>query len=176
MSDPDPSQVPEATAPPLPGAEAAALPEFLNPESTHYQPWAEKQIFNASKDKRPLAEFMANFEERLQAYPEMPPPRWDPGRQEQLLARFAVAAPGRVKRRRRRRGAAAPAAGPAGLQASGRPAEAGRGQRRKGGEPQTAVPPATVGSRPASPGGGEHRRRRRRRSRGGGSGTTPPVA
>ena len=106
MADPDqdsedPSQTPE-TGPPAP---AAPLPEFLNPESTHYQPWAEKQIFNAAKEKRSLDEFMVDFQARLAGYSDLPEARWDPQHQDQLLARFPGATPSRSKRHRRRRGA-----------------------------------------------------------------------
>ena len=175
MPDSDPDQLAEVPAEPKVEAPDAALPEFLNPESTHYQPWAEKQIFNATKDKRALEAFMADFEERLNAYPELPQPHWDPSRQEQLLARFAVAAPGRPKRRRRRRGGASPqpalAASPPPSARQGHPGRS-RSQRRAA----SANPLAAPANQPAQP-SGEHRRRRRRRSRGGApGGTAPPVA
>jgi hypothetical protein len=172
MTDPDqdseaPAETPE-TAPPAP---PAALPEFLNPESTHYQPWAEKQIFNSAKEKRSLDEFMADFQARLDGYSELPEARWDPRHQDQLLARFAVATPGRSKRHRRRRGAG-PASVDAGTTRS-QPAEGqpGRGRRTRRG-PITSAAPSQTPASPTGP-GGEHRRRRRR-SRGGGSG--PPAA
>ncbi|NNM97436.1 MAG: hypothetical protein HKL89_07510 [Candidatus Dormibacteraeota bacterium] len=194
MADPDPAEAPalplpsaadvpespEASAEAAPEslAPAAPLPEFLNPESTHYQPWAEKQIFNATKDKRTLEAFMADFENRLEAYPELPQPHWDSSRQEQLLARFAVASPSRSKRRRRHRsGSPAPAAAASGAAPTGRSSHSGRGPRRAPGEHQAASTPPAVASRPPSQTTGEHRRRRRRRPRGASPGGPPaPVA
>jgi|GEM_PF-5659608 len=149
------------------GSGPGALPEFLNPESAHYQPWAEKQISNASKDKRPLADYMAEMELRLGEYGELPTPGWDPGRQDQLLARFSSPAPGRTRRRRRR------GPGPARDQApqaphSQRPPQ----QRRPKAAPVTAAP-GTSGTVPA--GTGPKRRRRRRRPRGGPTGGAPTA-
>jgi hypothetical protein len=174
MADPDqdsedPSQTPE-TGPPAP---AAPLPEFLNPESTHYQPWAEKQIFNAAKEKRSLDEFMVDFQARLAGYSDLPEARWDPQHQDHLLARFAVGTPARSKRHRRRRGAgqASPAAGGARPQpAEGQP---GRGRRPLRG-PATSAAPSQTPAAPTRP-GGEHRRRRRR-SRGSRPPAAPPTA
>ncbi|MHB1501020.1 MAG: hypothetical protein ACYCYK_07615, partial [Candidatus Dormibacteria bacterium] len=77
-----------------PVAPPGPLPEFLNPESAHYQPWAEKaQISNATKEKRSLADFMAEMEDRLGSYGDLPEARWNPDRQEHLLARFAAVVP-----------------------------------------------------------------------------------
>ncbi|MHB8554664.1 MAG: hypothetical protein ACYDCB_03245 [Candidatus Dormibacteria bacterium] len=173
MPESEPEQLGEASGEPPAEAPAVALPEFLDPESTHYQPWAEKQIFNATKEKRPLAAYMADFEERLQAYPELPPAQWDPSRQEQLLARFAAVVPGRSKRHRRRRGGASVQPVPAARsQAAARPAQPGRGR-----SPRRAAPPPPAPANQAVPPAGERRRRRRRRSRGGSpGGATPPVA
>jgi len=172
---PSVAEGPEALAPSASQPPTAPLPEFLNPESTHYQPWAEKQIFNATKDKRPLEAFMADLEERLKAYPELPQAHWDPSRQEQLLARFAVAVPSRSKRRRRHRsGSSAPATPATGARPSGRSSHPGRGPRRSPGEQPSATIPPAVASRPPSQATGEHRRRRRRRPRGASSGGTPP--
>ena len=175
MPESEPERLGEASGEPPAEAPAAALPAFLDPESTHYQPWADKQIFNATKDKRPLAAFMADFEERLQAYPELPPAHWDPRRQEQLLARFAAVVPGRSKRHRRRRGGASVQPVPATRsQVSPRPAQPGRGRRP--GRAAPATPPPAPAHQTAQP-VGERRRRRRRRSRGGSPGSAaPPVA
>jgi hypothetical protein len=172
MADPDqdseaPSETPE-TGPPAP---PAPLPEFLNPESTHYQPWAEKQIFNAAKEKRSLDEFMVDFQARLDAYSDLPEALWDPQHQDQLLARFAVGTPGRSKRHRRRRGAGQASAAVGTNRRQPAEGQAGRGRRASRGPatPAALSQPPTAPIRP----GGEHRRRRRR-SRGRGSG--PPVA
>jgi hypothetical protein len=163
--DPPPQLGGEAgSLPAAPGSEA--LPEFLNPESVHYQPWAEKQISNASKEKRPLADYMAEMEERLGSYGELPQARWDPERQERLLARFAVTAPGRSRRRHRRRGGATGAAVPSPPET--RPGSAARGQRRRR---QTPTIAATPPPSPAAPDPGAHRRRRRRRRPRTGDGT-----
>ena len=75
-----PAEVPGVEDPP---------PEFLNPESPRYQPWAEKQITNAVKEKRPLQEFMAEFDARVTAYGDIGSGTWDPRHQEQLLAKFS---------------------------------------------------------------------------------------
>ncbi|MHB1575874.1 MAG: hypothetical protein ACYCX9_05085 [Candidatus Dormibacteria bacterium] len=178
--DPDPAQSPPAaevgaTEPTdAQGSGSEPLPEFLNPESIHYQPWAEKQISNASKEKRPLADFMAEMEERLSSYGEVPQARWDPARQEQLLARFAVATPGRSRRRHRRRGSssAVPAApvGPS----EARPGGAPKGQRRRHKTASAATAP-TPAPTPQGQDPGAHRRRRRRRRPRGGEGTAPAA-
>lgn len=162
---------------PLPPTNAP-LPEFLNPESAHYQPWAEKQISNATKDKRPLSEYMAEMEVRLNGYGDLPAARWDPQRQERLLSRFAVPVPARPKRRRRRR-SAAPTGGARPQSMPGRPQSPAAGpvpaRRPKPGAPPSANqrPPAAAGEAGAS----AKRRRRRRRSRGGSgsAATTPPA-
>lgn len=150
MEPPEPA--PEVPAPGDPP------PEFLNPESPRYQPWAEKQITNAVKEKRPLPEFMAEFDARVVAYGDISSGTWDPQHQERLLARFSSPRPGgsAPRRRRRRRPGSAPAGPPA----------AGRGaNRRPSGTPnQPVVEPGSTG---------ERRRRRRRRPRGG---RRPPEA
>lgn len=149
----------EPAAAPIEGsAEAGPPPEFLNPESPRYQPWAEKQITNAVKEKRPLQEFMAEFNARVTAYGDIESGSWDPGQQERLLAKFSLPRPGGTsprRRRRRRPGGASPA-----------PPSAGPGGSRR---PTVAPPAQAAASGPA----GEHRRRRRRRSRGG---RRPPEA
>ncbi|MGA8206719.1 MAG: hypothetical protein WB867_01640, partial [Candidatus Dormiibacterota bacterium] len=78
-------------------------PEFLNPESPRYQPWAEKQISNATKEKRPLAEFLEEFDAKLAAIGPRDSGSWDPQHNERLLAKFSSggAAPSRRRRRRR---------------------------------------------------------------------------
>ncbi|HUY09035.1 MAG TPA: hypothetical protein VMW80_06235 [Candidatus Dormibacteraeota bacterium] len=140
--------------------EGGPPPEFLNPESPRYQPWAEKRITNAVKEKRPLREFMAEFDTRVTAYGEIGSGSWDPERQETLLAKFSSvrpkSAPSRRRRRRRPAGAAATQPAPA------------RGQGRR---PSIGVPPPQVAAEPGA--GAERRRRRRRRPRGG---RRPPEA
>jgi hypothetical protein len=149
----------EPAAAPIEGsAEAGPPPEFLNPESPRYQPWAEKQITNAVKEKRPLQEFMAEFNARVTAYGDIESGSWDPGQQERLLAKFSLPRPGGTSPRRRRRRR------PGG--ASAAPPSAGPGGSRR---PTVAPPAQAAASGPA----GEHRRRRRRRSRGG---RRPPEA
>lgn len=162
----------EPGAGPPPGSEP--LPEFLNPESIHYQPWAEKQLSNASKEKRPLADFMAEMEERLNSYGTLPEMRWDPERQEHLLDRFAASVPGRSRRRHRRRTGAAGAA--AAAPAEARPGGA-RGQRRRR-KPVTlaATPQPSPGAPAAAPSERRRRRRRRRPRTGEGSGPAAPSA
>ena len=167
MAEADPPT--EAAGEPAPGpagSDPGALPEFLNPESVHYQPWAEKQISNASKDKRPLAEFMAELELRLSDYGELPTPSWDPGRQEQLLAHFSSPGPARPRRRRRR------GQGPARQASPVAPQLKSPQPRRLKAAPVPAAP-ATNGTAPAP--GGAKRRRRRRRPRGGAGGGVPAT-
>ena len=145
----------------------------MNPESEHYQPWADKQIVNASKDKRPLAEFLLEFEQRLREAGPVGEAAWEPDRNQRLLARFdpRPAEPRHKSRRRRRpsgRGAAAiPAAAPIPAAATS-PARSSRSRRpRPGGAPAGAT---------GSPAGGTPRRRRRRRRSGGSGGGTPGGA
>ncbi|MDA8395855.1 MAG: hypothetical protein M0T72_11595, partial [Candidatus Dormibacteraeota bacterium] len=104
---------PESPGEPSPQEER--LPEFMNPESEHYQPWADKQIVNASKDKRPLAEFLLEFEQRLREAGPVGEAAWEPDRNQRLLARFdpRPAGPGHKSRRRRRPSGRGPAAIPA---------------------------------------------------------------
>ena len=155
MEDPGPEGAQEPKGP-----VEERLPEFMNPESEHYQPWADKQIFNASKDKRPLAEFLAEFEERLQAAGPVTEPAWEPNRNHRLLARFdpRSAEPRRKSRRRRR---------PAGHPPS--PAVAATSGSPKAPRPRPSRPAPAVPGAPAAPGHGPRRRRRRRRPGGGGS-------
>lgn len=136
----------------------------MNPESEHYQPWADKQIFNASKDKRPLEEFLLEFEQRLQEAGPVGEPVWEPGRNQRLLARFdpRPAEPRHKSRRRRRPAGRAPAPSPV---AGPSPARQSRSR-----PPRPAGPPAGATSAPA---GGAPRRRRRRRRGGSGGGGTP---
>lgn len=166
---PDPlgSEAPPAAE--EPASEPGPLPEFLNPESVHYQPWAEKQISNASKEKRPLADFMAEMEERLGSYGELPEARWDPQRQEQLLARFAPSSPGRTRRRHRRRGGSGAAHEPTLTPAAPIASAAPGNQRRR---PKPARAPAAGPAQPTAEPGAHRRRRRRRRSRGESAGPT----
>ncbi|MGC1185270.1 MAG: hypothetical protein WBA31_09000 [Candidatus Dormiibacterota bacterium] len=152
-SEEDPTEAPAEAS-----AAANPPPEFLNPESPRYQPWAEKQITNAVKEKRPLKEFLADFDARVVAYGDIGSGTWDPQYQERLLAKFASPGPGggAPRRRRRRRPSGTPAGPPA----------AGRGPNRR--------PPGSPGQAVAEPGSaGERRRRRRRRPRGG---RRPPEA
>ncbi|HVB53209.1 MAG TPA: hypothetical protein VNF24_03330 [Candidatus Acidoferrales bacterium] len=137
------------------GREGGRPPEFLNPESPHYQPWAEKQITNAVKEKRPLQEFMAEFDARVTAYGEIGSGSWDPQHQEGLLAKFSPTRPASTPSRRRRRRR------PAGAPVAQQPQASGQGRRPGPGAPP---PPAAA----AAGGGAERRRRRRRRPRGGG--------
>ncbi len=155
---------PESPEEPSPPGER--LPEFMNPESEHYQPWADKQIFNASKDKRPLEEFLLEFEQRLREAGPVGEPVWEPDRNQRLLARFdpRPAEPRRKSRRRKRPSGRANAASPA---AAASPARPSRSRPPRSG----GAPPATTGS----PAGGTPRRRRRRR-RGGSGGGTPGGA
>ncbi|HUY24882.1 MAG TPA: hypothetical protein VMV09_06215 [Candidatus Saccharimonadales bacterium] len=122
-------------------------PEFLNPESPRYQPWAEKQISNATKEKRPLAEFLEEFDAKLAVIGQRDSGSWDPQHNERLLAKFS--SPGSLPNRRRRRR---------------RPGERSSAQVA-GGEARLPVPGpprAQAGTRPNS----ASRRRRRRRPRG----------
>ncbi|MGH7610707.1 MAG: hypothetical protein ACREN4_01675 [Candidatus Dormibacteria bacterium] len=98
---------PETQGPEDAPAPAGAAPEALDPESPRYQPWAEKQLTNASKEKRPLAEFLAEFEERIAAQGGVDHPRWDPERNQRALARLTGASATPRRRRRRRPGSAA---------------------------------------------------------------------
>jgi hypothetical protein len=122
-------------------------PEFLNPESPRYQPWAEKQISNATKEKRPLAEFLEEFDARLAAIGQPESGSWDPQHNERLLAKFSSAGPAPSRRRRRRR-----PSGHSPVQAAG----------IEGRRPPSAQPQAQAGTTTAS----ASRRRRRRRPRG----------
>ena len=125
-------------------------PEFQNPESPRYQPWAEKQITNAVKEKRPLQEFLAEFDARLASYGQRASGNWDPQHNDRLLAKFSSStAPSRRRRRRR----------PGGQTATPRPAGVGQTPRSP-----ASLPPALQGD-PNS--GSDRRRRRRRRPRGG---------
>jgi hypothetical protein len=150
-------------APPGPqqSSDSDPPPEFLNPESPRYQPWAEKQISNATKEKRPLADFLADFDARLAAIGQRDSGSWDPQHNERLLARFASGGSSPARRRRRRRPGGRP---PAQAQAAG----VAVGQSGAAGQPPAK---AAMGANSAS------RRRRRRRPRGnrrgpeGGSGT-----
>ena len=148
----------EQPAPAPPNDAQVAPPEVLNPESPRYQPWVEKQIFNASKEKRPLEEFLAEFEARVAAQGHVAMGAWDPGRNERLLARFS--APASPHRRRRRRPAA---------KVGAERAPAAKPDRRQG--PRAGPPSATKATEPGT--GAEHRRRRRRRPRGGRSSGAP---
>lgn len=122
-------------------------PEFLNPESPRYQPWAEKQISNATKEKRPLAEFLQEFDAKLAVTGQRDSGSWDPQHNERLLAKFS--SPGSLPTRRRRR-----------RRPGGRsPAQAAGGETRR---PAPSPPQAQAGTRPNS----ASRRRRRRRPRG----------
>jgi hypothetical protein len=122
-------------------------PEFLNPESPRYQPWAEKQISNATKEKRPLAEFLEEFDARLAAIGQRESGSWDPQHNERLLAKFSSAGPAPSRRRRRRRPGGHPPAQAAGLE----------GRQPAPGQPQAQAGTATTSA---------SRRRRRRRPRG----------
>ncbi|MGC2192958.1 MAG: hypothetical protein WA751_11575 [Candidatus Dormiibacterota bacterium] len=150
----------QLSAPDTEPADGGPPPEFLNPESPRYQPWAEKQITNAVKEKRPLQEFMVEFDARVVAYGEIGSGNWDPQHQEKLLAKFSSARPNSApsRRRRRRRPAGAPAAQQPQSRVQGRHPGAG-----------PSAPPATAEAGP----GAERRRRRRRRPRGG---RRPPEA
>jgi hypothetical protein len=134
---------------PTRSSETGPPPEFLNPESPRYQPWAEKQISNAAKEKRPLAEFLAEFDARLAAIGLRESGSWDPQHNERLLARFSSGGSAPARRRRRRRSGGRP---PAQAQAAG----AAVGQAGAAGQSQAKT---GVGSNSAS------RRRRRRRPR-----------
>jgi hypothetical protein len=128
-------------------------PEFLNPESPRYQPWAEKRIFNAIKEKRPLQEFMAEFDSRVTAYGDLSPGSWDPQHNDRLLARFTSPASGPRRRRRRRPGGGGPSSAQRAPTATANPG------------PRAGVkPPAPTSPAPAA--GAERHRRRRRRPRG----------
>jgi hypothetical protein len=130
-------------------SEVGPPPEFLNPESPRYQPWAEKQLSNATKEKRPLEEFLAEFDARLAAIGQRESGSWDPQHNERLLARFSSTSSAPARRRRRRR---------PGGQPSAQGQAAGVEVRRPGpGQPQA---PAGTGAASGS------RRRRRRRPRG----------
>ncbi len=143
-----------------PGPEDGPSPEFQNPESPRYQPWAEKQITNAVKEKRPLQEFMAEFDSRVAAYGDIDSGSWDPQHQERLLAKFNPGRPRPVpsRRRRRHRSANSP---------PGAPSQA-QGQIRNTRPGAAPLPATAAGGAP-----GERRRRRRRRPRGG---RRPPEA
>ncbi|MGH7666477.1 MAG: hypothetical protein ACREN1_04085 [Candidatus Dormibacteria bacterium] len=136
-------------------------PEVLDPESPRYQPWAEKQITNAAKEKRPLEDFLAEFDAKLAGYGDRESGSWDPNHQERLLAKFSPATTGSGQARRRRR---RPAGG------GGAPRPPVRGQ------PIRATPAAVGGDSPERSSTRERRRRRRRRPRAGrrpGGPTTP---
>ena len=149
-----------------PSPQEERLPEFMNPESEHYQPWADKQIFNSSKDKRPLEEFLLEFEQRLREAGPVGEPVWEPDRNQRLLARFdpRPAEPPRKSRRRRRPSGRAPAVSPAAVPSPARPSRT-----------RPARPGGALAGAPGSATGGAPRRRRRRR-RGGGGGGTPGGA
>lgn len=150
QSDPDGPEQPAV------GDGVGPPPEFLNPESPRYQPWAEKQITNAVKEKRPLEEFLAEFDARVATYGLVESGSWDPQHNERLLARFSSAVvPGRKRRRRR----------PAGPGAGSPRAVPGQIPPPVPGPPAAANSEAGVRS--------ERRRRRRRRPRGG---RRPPEA
>ncbi len=118
-------------------------PPSLDPESPHYQPWAEKQIFNASKEKRPLEEFLADFSARVEAAGQPAIGGWDPTHNERMLARYLPnPAPGRRRRRR--------------------PSGRGQGARSNPGQPRP-----TPEARETGPTAPERHRRRRGRPRGG---------
>lgn len=149
----------ELTGPPAEQTEAGGPPpEFLNPESPRYQPWAEKQITNAVKEKRPLQEFMAEFDARVATYGDIGSGTWDPSHQERLLAKFSNAqrSGSAPRRRRRRRPGGSPAGPPVTSKAPNR--------RPPGAPPQPSTESGSAG---------ERRRRRRRRPRGG---RRPPEA
>ena len=153
-----PDEAPPAS-PDAGGLAGGPPPEFQNPESPRYQPWAEKQITNAVKEKRPLEEFMAEFDSRVAAYGDIGSGNWDPQHQDRLLAKFSPHRPSSgPSRHRRRRSPGAPGAQPAPARAPGRP---------PGAAPSGRPVPSDSGP------GGERRRRRRRRPRGG---RRPPEA
>jgi hypothetical protein len=141
----------DAPLEPQRSSDSGPPPEFLNPESPRYQPWAEKQITNATKEKRPLAEFLAEFDARLAAIGQRESGNWDPQHNERLLARFSSGGAAPARRRRRRRPGGRP---PVQSQVAG----VGVGQPAAAGQPQAK---AGAGTNSAS------RRRRRRRPRGG---------
>ena len=123
-------------------------PEFLNPESPRYQPWAEKQqISNAVKEKRPLAEFLEEFDARLAVLGQRESGSWDPQHNERLLAKFSSAGSAPSGHRRRRR--------PGGRS----PAQVAGGEAQR---PVPSPPQAQAGTTSNS----ASRRRRRRRPRG----------
>ncbi len=136
----------------------------MNPESEHYQPWADKQIVNAAKEKRPLADFLAEFDERLRASGPISEPVWEVDRNLRLLARFSSAPATPKKRRRRSRSGRGPTLAAPG-EAATRP-----GRQRA----PRAQPPASQGATP--PPTAARRRRRRRRPRGGGGGAPGGAA
>lgn len=142
----------EASLGPQPSSDRGPPPEFLNPESPRYQPWAEKQqISNATKEKRPLAEFLAEFDARLAAIGQRESGSWDPQHNERLLARFSPgggSAPARRRRRHRSGGRPPASQSQAAGVAVGQPGAAGQPQAKAG----------TGGS-------SSSRRRRRRRPR-----------
>jgi len=146
-------QLQQGDDPPAPeqSSDSGPPPEFLNPESPRYQPWAEKQISNATKEKRPLTEFLAEFDARLAAIGQRESGSWDPQHNERLLARFSSGGSSPARRRRRRRPGGHP---PAQAQA------AGGAVGQPGAAAQTSAK-AGMGTSSAS------RRRRRRRPRGG---------
>lgn len=137
----------EASPAPQESPASGPPPEFLNPESPRYQPWAEKQISNATKEKRPLAEFLEEFDARLALIGQRESGSWDPRHNERLLAKFSSPASTPSRRRRRHR--------PGGHS----PAQATGGEARR---PVPSPPQAQAGTTTNS----ASRRRRRRRPRG----------
>ncbi|HVA22454.1 MAG TPA: hypothetical protein VNN74_10225 [Candidatus Micrarchaeia archaeon] len=155
----------------------ATLPEFLDPESTRYQPWAEKQrqTGNAAKEKRPLEAFLQDLDLTLVGYGEPPPLRWRPWSESSSLARFGQTEPARDRqpgsgpsqglRRGRRRGGRPP------LDRQARePATAGGAAPPAPGRPPGGGPRPPAAGQPNRDGGlsgagstGSRRRRRRRR-------------
>ncbi|MGH7608791.1 MAG: hypothetical protein ACREOD_02435 [Candidatus Dormibacteria bacterium] len=139
---------PEAAEPGAP-EDPALEPGFLDPESPRYQPWAEKQIFNASKEKRPLAEFLEEFGARIEALGGPDQPHWDREHNARALARFVAPAGPQHPRRHRRAGTSR-----------------GAGQAGPRQTPQAEGSSAGEGGGARSAGGGGARRRRRRGPRG----------
>jgi hypothetical protein len=138
---------PEAPPATQEGLDSGPPPEFLNPESPRYQPWAEKQISNATKEKRPMAEFLQDFDAKLAVIGQRDSGSWDPQHNERLLAKFSSAPAAPSRRRRRHR--------PGGRS----PAQPVGGEARR---PVPTPPQAQAGTTTTS----ASRRRRRHRPRG----------
>ncbi|MGH7640946.1 MAG: hypothetical protein ACREOL_08590 [Candidatus Dormibacteria bacterium] len=81
----------------------------LDPESPRYQPWAEKQITNAAKEKRPLKDYLSEFDALIAGQDIRDSGSWDPQHQERVLsARYSAPATRPPARRRRRRRSSGP--------------------------------------------------------------------